>query len=594
MPKKSNNCIFSVEKAIYTGEFNLIEFSLSLSDSSYYNYLMKSKLRIEQSKINLHGISDLFLRRRIVEFFIYSVEEKSLLPDSLYVYRIKILGKLLHLFEEEFKKPYFKFINESIELIKEKYGANAYYRGFIHSFVEYCDIKDSENNKFENDRWFLKDFNLSPERLPATTRTKSINFHNITNEKNKFYAKKYIEYTLCNTDNAISTIWGKLTTIKAFFSDVDRPLDEWDDNYSDQVINKLISRYNNQKITLASRVIVINHFMEFLLLHDYIDSNPIKKYKNLMKIGTFRHTTNSVPDTVESQIINVLKYIDEKWVLLIFLLIYSVGMRVSEACSMKKDCLEHRQDNEFIRYYSLKMKKEVTNLIPLSLSQMIAEYIQKSDNTSEYLFHAFKNKQKPIAPYTFTKRMNELFVAHNVKNPDGSLYHFKAHSFRHNMAVKMRRMDIPFEIIQEQLHHSSPEMTLAYVEYIDRDIIRKMDQYIDKNGKDSDFKIDFSISENKEYAEYMRKSINAQMLPNGICARPVSLGRCQHCNSCLDCDEFRTSKAYLNVHKEHLKNIDQYLKIAEGNGWLPQIESNKRIKNLLVNIIKRLEEIDDE
>ncbi len=265
-------------------------------------------------------------------------------------------------------------------------------------------------------------------------------------------------------------------------------------------------------------------------------------------------------------------------------------MRVSEACCINTDCLEKNGNGEFIKYYCLKMKKEVCNVIPLSLYEMIYEYREAtSDFKRRFLFNNATLYDSPISTSTFTKYFNTELNKNNVTNKDGSLYIFKPHAFRHKMAVNMRRLDIPFQIIQEQLHHSSPEMTLAYVEYIDRDIIRKMDEFIDINGnKDASIE-ELILSENKKYADYMRSSINAQLLPNGICSRPVALGKCCHENVCLTCPEYRTSKAYIDIHKQHLKTINEYIIISEKNGWLPQVESSKKTRAILLKIISELE-----
>lgn len=335
-------------------------------------------------------------------------------------------------------------------------------------------------------------------------------------------------------------------------------------------------------------MIIFQSFADYLLVHDYIDDNPVKKYRHLARIGTFKHNANSVDHSVVLQIFNALHNITDKRLVICFLLLYCVGMRVSEACCIKTDCTEKTEKGTFVKYYSLKMKKEVYNVIPTALYEMIEE-LKAERIGEEYLFES-NRLGIPMSSSFFSDKLNQEFTESGVSNPDGTPYRFTPHSFRHLMAVRMRENEIPFQFIQEQLHHVSPEMTLAYIEYLDRVKIDKMDKFIDSSGNYTKGEIIADLTADEEYADYMRKHINAQMLPDGICARPIKLGKCSHANACLTCPDFRTSVRYLDIHRKHLESVEQYINTAKENGWLPQVESNQLIMKTLKTIIEKLEE----
>ena len=582
-----------IEKSIYSGNIDICEFTRSLKDPSYYEYICQKATRISAYSLDLKSIDDIFLRRRIIEFLVYSADSNNLSPNSFFIYRIRSLKRIMETHSLLFKNSYSEFLNNSLDAIESFYKKTLPVQAFIHTFRAYCYNQDNIGNIFEKDIWQISDYNISFERN-ASLRFKSLNFYGIQNETNKYYVKKYIEYLLVNTDNTINTILGRLSGLKYLFHDVNVSYENWTSDITESFISRLTSHYNNKR-TIASRMITYFHFTEYLLIHDYILYNPLKKYHGLCAIGTFKHSSIAVDDSVVNQIFKILGEIEDTKIVLTFLLLYCVGMRVSEACSVKWDCLEKTHKGEFIKYYSLKMKKEVSNIIPPALYEMIAEYkYHHPKNDNDYLFEAPQKKNYPMLSSYFSKKFNYEMEKHNIKNPDGSAYHFRPHAYRHKMAVKMRKLDIPFPVIQEQLHHSSPEMTLAYIEYIDRDIIKKMDDFITNNGDQSIDPLEKIVSENKKYAEYMRKEINAQMLPNGICTRPVVLGNCIHNNSCLTCSEYRTSIAFLEVHKRHLRRVNEYIELSTMNGWLPQIESNKRIREILIKIIEKLESMGDE
>lgn len=50
------------------------------------------------------------------------------------------------------------------------------------------------------------------------------------------------------------------------------------------------------------------------------------------------------------------------------------------------------------------------------------------------------------------------------------------------------------------------------------------------------------LNPNNIDAQWLKKNILAQALPNGTCARPVIKGSCPHANACLTCGDFRVAE----------------------------------------------------
>ena len=179
-----------------------------------------------------------------------------------------------------------------------------------------------------------------------------------------------------------------------------------------------------------------------------------------------------------------------------------------------------------------------------------------------------------------------------VKNADGTPYVFKPHDLRHWMAKQMYDENIPAQFIQEQLHHASPEMTMAYVEFMNRRKAEKMRKFVDMNGKESPIAPmdDRKCADDWHYADYVSKNMNVTVLPNGLCTRPKKLGPCGSANSCLTCPEFRTSMEDLQTHKDHLERLDVFIRTADKNGWADQAKESRIIREHLKRIICALEE----
>lgn len=582
-----------IYRIIYTGEFNIVRL-VTLSDIETYKsyYLNSSHLKnYPDGIINLLVVEDLLLRRRIAEFMISSMDVDKLSAITFHTYRVLALSELIDEFSENLKASYAEFKKESDELAQKVEHKKGGVRSFLHSFALFCDERDHAENPLKSDIWKVDWFNLSSDR-DYTKRYNKLLFGSIQNPRNKELIKSYIEYCLRNTGNSIQTIYGRLSALRSVLNMVEKPFDEWNSTDGQVFGEKIKERYKNPKTT-ASRMAVLFQFTDYLLLNDYIHENPVKGLRDLSRMGTFEYKTTSADHSVVLQIFNVLDLIYDERVVLCFLMIYCVGMRVSEACAIDFDCTEKHEQGTFLKYYSLKMKKDVYNVIPCSLYERIEKY-KVLNPRKGFLFPAKKprnrNVEKPMATSYFYNKINEAMTAGNVTNPDGSQYKFSPHSFRHLIAVKMRERKIPIQFIQEQLHHQSVEMTIQYLEYIDKVKIKKMDEYINIHGDVIGLKKDFLYDEDIEYANYIRKNLNAQILPNGICARPVKLGKCPHGNSCLTCPDFRTSRDNLDAHKEQLKRIECFIAQAKDNGWLPQVETNEILKSNLLSIIRKLEE----
>ena len=80
------------------------------------------------------------------------------------------------------------------------------------------------------------------------------------------------------------------------------------------------------------------------------------------------------------------------------------------------------------------------------------------------------------------------------------------------------------------------------------------------------------------------------MLPNGICSYPTILGVCPNADVCLNCEYFRTSKRYLDVHKQHLEKLETQIVTYKSNGWIHNLETALKQKEQLEKIISTLEE----
>ncbi len=86
----------------------------------------------------------------------------------------------------------------------------------------------------------------------------------------------------------------------------------------------------------------------------------------------------------------------------------------------------------------------------------------------------------------------------------------------------------------------------------------------------------------------MKKQVLGEILPNGYCGLPAQL-TCSKGNACLQCGDFRTTREFLDQHKEHRERTKKALEKAKANNWKRQIQVNEEVFKNLNHIINELE-----
>ena len=577
---------YAIEKAIRDKKIDLVEFTKAHPSQIYYDdyKAFAEKYPERLTVLDLSHVMDQTLLRRIVGFLWYEMNPERRTPRLFRETKVRSVWKMLSFVSSDALSDYMIFRQEIFN-VPEDIKAAKEVKKCARQFIRYCDEADCEDDPYSADVWHLYHMNIDESRLDYARMHKHIYFSNINNIENRELVKQYAKHILVNTNQTVSTLVGKVSHIYSVLNCIDQPYTHWSKDDAETMVNRLRDRGLKDR-TIGSYLLELESFTEYLLLNDIIDDTPIKHLHDLTHTQ-YEYKATANDKYVLIQIFNAIGSFHDSSLVVCFLIIYCTGMRVSEACTMEKDCLETSGENTFIRFYQTKMKKYVTNQIPRSLYELIEEQRLKVTQDTNWLFPGQRMK-RPRGSTTFTNNFKNELERFDIKNSNGTPYNFTPHSFRHLMAVRMREEEIPFQYIQEQLHHDSPEMTLAYTEFLDRQRIAKMKHFVNANGDETPIATSITTVDDNEYAEYLRKYINAQILPNGLCDRPVQLGKCKHNNACLKCKDFRTSKEFLDVHEEQLKQTEKFIEIAEKNGWTVQADDARENCKILRNLIDRL------
>jgi integrase/recombinase XerD len=490
------------------------------------------------------------------------------------------------------------------------------------SIVTKTDVQAGLNpgDWYSEDKWDIKHLAVNNR---GSERYKTIDFADIKQGWLKDTAKKYIRIIAIN--GSIDRVQQNLSSLKLFSQFIQEKFP--------QMVAAGITRFSIEEYlfylkasdlkptTRQIRLINLASFLKECHRRNLLpncDPQYLIYPEDIPKIP--KSIPRFIPETVMAQLNQHQHHLD-KHLQRMILIHQETGMRISELCALKYDCLSKDSDGDyFIKFFISKVNKE--NNIPISqeTSKLILE--QQSIVSKEFTKHDLlfpmphqvmqqngkfkKSKEDSIGKHwlrkTITNQLNNLARKYNICGPTGEIWFFDTHSFRHTTATRMINNGTPQHIVQKFLGHETPTMTSRYAHIHDESMkkefakfqgkmvnihgdISRPEQLVDDMAKGSNL-------ENID-AKWLKKNILMQALPNGTCALPVISNACPHANACLTCTNFRTDKRHLNTHKEQLKKTEHIVIFARNNGWKRQEEMNAPIVDNLKKIITTLEEGDD-
>lgn len=455
-----------------------------------------------------------------------------------------------------------------------------------------------EQSEFDKDIW--DGHKLGADIRPSDCPT--INFNAISQPWLRQAAKQYIKYIFATL--SWSTCKKKKDALKYF----SLFLAEFYPSCLDSDINRLIvikflSYLVTKKLAEKTRLNTLSDLNIFFTLCSQNGWANVKDKVLIYKEDYPRLNKPQpryIPQEVLEQINQHIETLPEP-VMRMVLVIQDAGMRISELCRLKFDCL--RQDSAgdwWLNYYQFKMKKDHSVSISRDLAGVIQEqqnYIKNNLGSSfEYLFcgrnmtKRFMPLNKPMNPSAFTDYLKRLITTNNICDASGKSWDLTAHQFRHSVGTRMINNGVPQHIIQRYLGHESPSMTATYAHLFDSTLKKEIANY---QGRTVNISGQVLSAENPELEtsdlQWFKRNVHAQALPNGSCARPIIKGDCPHANACLTCGDFRTTLEFLDNHKEQLEQTEKIIEKATANNWQRQVEMNNQIKTNLENIISSLE-----
>ena len=387
-----------------------------------------------------------------------------------------------------------------------------------------------------------------------------------------------------------------------------------------QVIEDYLVHLKEKKFSASTRIhriSALRDFLEYSAAMNWVDvpKNPLIFIQDY----PFRDKAlpRYIPNAVLKQLDENLQYLPEPIARMV-IVVREVGMRISELCTLKFDCLRQDAQGEWwIAYKRYKSKDEHSVPIRAEVAGIVQTqqaYIKEQlGEEFNYLFCTTKN------PYYFEKYgqaankfpldyfepvpkiirqgilrgyLHLLASTKEIKGEDGQVFPLsKIHQFRHTKGTELINNGVGIEYVKRYLGHHSFAMTLRYAHIHDQTLKEQVQEswsegkIVNISGELIDTNPELDNADNYQF----KKGILGEVLANGYCALPARL-TCSKGNACLQCGDFRTTLEFLDRHKDQRDRTKKALEVAESNNWQRQIQVNEDVLNNLNNIINSLEQ----
>lgn len=435
---------------------------------------------------------------------------------------------------------------------------------------EYRDTRTGLDRNF----WRLSDMNINNERLNKSKETTVMNFWKIQNEENRELLKLWFKHLIGGTELAYSTIYERFSLCNMF-------VEYLGDKSLLNVSHDDIEDYRSKANLAADRN---NHLISDLReLYKYLQvkkrfTGDIPINEQDVMANRPKYIKTSVSDYTIGEMFKHLHTLPSSYMLMYLINLFT-GIRISDICQLKTDCLYQNEHGYFLAHDCQKMQDAGAIPICKELYDLINERITwANSNQYQYLFPAEKDKTLPYNSGTYRKNMQKYVIQWGIKNPDGTAYHFTTHAYRHTIATTLAKMGMPSALIQIGiLHHTEINMSRHYIEDDADSQLRE----INEKGLNISGNTDTPISPDDA------------VLPNGFCHMPIKI-QCDKISACLNCEYFRTSIRFLEVHERHLEKLNEQIAYFNAMGYMQNLAFAEKEKAALELIIAKLHELKGE
>ncbi len=348
------------------------------------------------------------------------------------------------------------------------------YMQIVSTFRRFLFLEATETNWNAN-VWFMERFNLGEERLNPARPIESMSFDLIMNRENRELFKEYMKYQIGISQRlALLTVRRIYYVIRNFLLFCDE-MGIAIRNLSGEDLLQYIDRQNEKDIlpeTFNRSIITLSAWVQYLQVKGVV-ANFTFYESYYLKHAYLLHHDRSLTAEQELSVIQALGQAPEQ-LRYMMLNLWSIGLRVSEVCTIKADYYEWDGEDAWIRVYQNKMRMEKRIPITKTLYYEMQDYICRHGlQSGEYVFQNRKGGAYDAG--TFSKQMKRFLCEQGLDKD----YCFRSHDFRHTMGTKLHKSGTSIQTIRDYLGHKDENMTKQYIDFVQDEIIAANENYLE-------------------------------------------------------------------------------------------------------------------
>lgn len=316
-----------------------------------------------------------------------------------------------------------------------------------------------------------------------------------------------------------------------------------------------------------------------------------------------------IPAPVIQQMDACIEQIEPAEMRPVYVLLRETGWRGTDVLNLRYDsCLQYiwdARENRSVPYLCGEITKvgipqlkdpirdEVAEMVKL-LAEEAAAKSTGANNPDRYLFNCYEGRCMglPFSKPAFSSSVQKMIDKNDIRDADGTLFHFKAHGLRHTRAMEYAEQGMPIGIIQRLLGHCSLQMTLHYAKVSEDTVYQKW-----KNTEKLDLLKIKTLPPGKVAAqtdivhyENVRPNLDAVRVPFGICFKPSKAGCRRQTEQCMECPSFCSTTENLDEYVSEIEKVSAMIRIGLTLGRDEWVHKNQEYLDRLIQMQGEVEE----
>ena len=377
------------------------------------------------------------------------------------------------------------------------------------------------------------------------------------------------------------------------------------------------AEYEATNATYSSKsVSFIRQFLDYIQMAEYPQAPKKDIYRLIYdediprreRLADTFEKIKYIPEPVIVQLDANVSAIEPERMQPLYVLLRETGWRGTDILNLRYDnCLDYvwnKSEERYIPYLCGEITKTGIPLLKVPIRDDVAAMLEdlikearsrsnEINNPHRYLFNTYEgsNMGLPYSRNDFAEAVQGMIERKDIRDADGSIYHFKVHSLRHTRASEYAEQGMPIGVIQKLLGHCSLQMTLHYAKASEDLVYRKWKESTELGSLQLGVVLpgtDAEYASDTIHYEKVNKALDAVKIPFGVCFKPSKLACRTQVRHCLECSNFCSSHENETEYKDEIRRVGELIAIARRLDRKEWIDKNEEYLQLLLAMLDRI------